>query len=492
MTICEELRQAVLHAAIQGKLTEQREEDGTVEDLLEKIREEKEKLIAEGKIKKEKKLPEIDEVPFDIPENWKWVHVGDVNINIQYGSASKSSSSGTIAVLRMGNIQSGHIVYDNLVFTSDEKEIAKYPLKKGDLLFNRTNSKELVGKVGIYNAEIPAIYAGYLVRLTPLIIVSDYMNYVFQTNYYWDYCQRVRSDAIGQSNINAEKLKNFIFPLPPVAEQHRIVERVNTLMEKIDVLQSIEDELQSLKQAFPGNMRDAILQAAMQGKLTEQLESDGTAEELLEEIKQEKEKLIKEGKIKREKKLPEISEDEIPFDIPENWKWVRLGNIVSVFGGKRIPAGRKLTKTNTGHIYIRVSDMKNDYVMNDDLMYVPEDIFPSISRYIIYSEDIYITVAGTIGRIGRIPPELDGANLTENADRLVFQLVDQLWLMQCLKSIVVQSQIIEATTKVGQPKLAIRRIQDMVIPLPPLAEQHRIIARLNELLPLCDTLEEAK
>ena len=125
MTICDELRQAVLQAAIQGKLTEQREEDGTAEELLEEIRKEKERLIREGKIKKEKKLPEIDEVPFDIPENWKWVHVGDVNINIQYGSASKSSSSGTIAVLRMGNIQSGHIVYDNLVFTSDEKEIAK-------------------------------------------------------------------------------------------------------------------------------------------------------------------------------------------------------------------------------------------------------------------------------------------------------------------------------------------------------------------------------
>ena len=177
-----------------------------------------------------------DEIPFEIPNNWVWTSVGEVCTNIQYGSSQKSSPTGKIAVLRMGNLQNGRIVLDKLVYTSDSKEIEKYPLEYNDLLFNRTNSKELVGKVAIYKSEIPAIYAGYLVRLHPLLIDSDYLNYVMQSQYYWIYCQKVRSDAIGQSNINAEKLKRFIFPLPPLQEQKRIVNQISCVMRKIQHL----------------------------------------------------------------------------------------------------------------------------------------------------------------------------------------------------------------------------------------------------------------
>ena len=168
----------------------------------------------------------------------------------------------------------------------------------------------------------------------------------------------------------------------------------------------------------PQELKSSILQLAVQGRLVEQRPEEGTAEELYRQIQEEKQRLIKEGKIKKEKPLPEITEDEVPFDIPESWKWVKLGNILSVYGGKRIPAGRKLTDTNTGHIYIRVSDMKNGTVATDNLLFVPNDLYDSISRYIIKTEDIYITVAGTIGRVGKIPPELDGANLTENCVKL--------------------------------------------------------------------------
>lgn len=140
-------------------------------------------------------------------------------------------------------------------------------------------------------------------------------------------------------------------------------------------------------------------------------------------------------------------------------------------------------------MYIRVSDMKDGYVSTENLQFVPQDIYPSISRYIIGKEDVFITVAGTIGRVGKVPPELDGANLTENADRLVFSQLDQNWLIKCLQSSVVQSQIIDSTTKVGQPKLAIVRIQNMMIPLPPLTEQKRIVAKIEELLPLCERLK---
>ena len=228
----EDMKKSILQQAIQGKLVEQRPEEGTAQELYEQIQAEKRRLIKEGKIKKEKPLPEIteDEKPFEIPESWMWVSVGSVSVNIQYGSSQKSATSGKVAVLRMGNIQDGKLILDKLVYTSDEAEIEKYPLKYNDLLFNRTNSKELVGKTAIYKGEIPAIYAGYLVRVTPLYVNSDYLNYVMQTQFYCSYCQSVRSDAIGQSNINAEKLKRFVFPLPPLAEQKRIVARLEELL----------------------------------------------------------------------------------------------------------------------------------------------------------------------------------------------------------------------------------------------------------------------
>lgn len=241
----------------------------------------------------------------------------------------------------------------------------------------------------------------------------------------------------------------------------------------------------------PQELKNSILQLAIQGKLVEQRPEEGTAEELFTQIQQEKKRLIAEKKIKKEKPLPEITEDEKPFDIPESWKWVKLGEIVTVLGGKRIPAGRQLTTENTGYKYIRVSDMKDGTVLTDGLLYVPSDIFPSIARYIIHKEDVYITVAGTIGRVGKIPEEIDGANLTENADRLVFSMLEQNWLIKCLESNIVQSQIANVTTKVGQPKLAIKRIQKLIIPLPPLAEQKRIVAKFEELLPYIDRYEQA-
>ena len=241
----EHLKKSILQYAVQGKLVPQDPADEPASVLLERIRTEKEKLIKAGKIKRDKHESVIfrrdnsyyekvdgiercidDELPFEIPDSWEWTTIGTTCINIQYGSSRKSESTGTMAVLRMGNIQNGRIDTQKLVYTSDKEEIAHYPLEYNDLLFNRTNSKELVGKTAIYKSEVPAIYAGYLIRITPLID-SDYLKF------YWVYCQNVRSDAIGQSNINAEKLKNFIYPLPPLHEQKRIAKKLNSIFTKI-------------------------------------------------------------------------------------------------------------------------------------------------------------------------------------------------------------------------------------------------------------------
>jgi type I restriction enzyme S subunit len=228
----DKLRKSILQQAVQGKLTERDPSDEPAIELLDRIRAEKAKLIAEAKIKKEKIIPVISEEDqlFDIPDTWTWTTIADTCTNIQYGTSEKSAPSGKVAVLRMGNLQGGKIDYSNLVYTSNDYDIERCHLEYNDLLFNRTNSKELVGKTAIYKAEIPAIYAGYLIRVTPIMIDSDYLNYVMQSHFFKKYCLAVKTDAIGQSNINAEKLKRFVFPLPPLAEQKRIVARVEDLL----------------------------------------------------------------------------------------------------------------------------------------------------------------------------------------------------------------------------------------------------------------------
>lgn len=234
------------------------------------------------------------------------------------------------------------------------------------------------------------------------------------------------------------------------------------------------------------DLKKAVLQAAMQGKLTKQLESDSSVDELLEKIAEEKAKLIAEGKIKKEKPFSDINNDEIPFDIPDSWKWMQLGKIVTIRGGKRIPAGLSATTEDTGHIYIRVSDMQNGTILDNDLHFISESIFNVIKNYIISKDDVYITVAGTIGRVGLVPEKFHNMNLTENADRLTPYFINKEYLYRVLSSEPIQTQIREKTKKVGQPKLAIERLSELLLPLPPIEEQQRIVEKLNQILPLID------
>lgn len=485
----QELKNSILQLAIQGKLVEQRPEEGTAEELYQQIQAEKQALIKSGKIKKEKPLPEIaeDEKPFDIPESWKWMRLGECST---YSSAkekiSPSDITGDMWSLDLEDIEkeTGKIV--NYCFAKNRKITGdKVVFHSGQILYSKLRpylKKILVApKNGICTPE-----------LVPFSMIGAFENayilYVLKAPHI-DFVINSVTYGVKMPRVGTDTMVNLLIPVPPLAEQKRIVAKIEELLPLIDRYEEAWTKLEEFNKRFPGDMQKSLLQMAIQGKLVEQRPEEGTAEELYTQIQAEKQALIKSGKIKKDKPLPEITDEEKPFDIPDSWKWVRLGGVVSVYGGKRIPAGRKLSVEDTGYTYIRVSDMKDGYVSTENLQYVPQDIYPSISRYIINKEDVFITVAGTIGRVGKIPPELDGANLTENADRLVFSDLDQDWLIKCLQSSVIQNQIADATTKVGQPKLAIVRIQNMIIPLPPLAEQKRIVAKLEELLPLCERLK---
>ena len=485
----QQLKNAILQQAIQGKLVEQRAEEGTGQELYKVIQDEKQKLIQEGKLKKQKALPEIteDEIPFEIPETWKWVRLGEIST---YSQTKKKINVAAIETpmwsLDLEDIEkeSGKII--RRVMTIDRKISGeKIIFKKDQILYSKLRpylKKILIAPDnGVCSSElVPFDMIGNCdSRFIVYLLKSAYVDFLINSVTY----------GVKMPRVGTNTMINLLIPLPPLAEQERIVEKIEEFLPLVERYEKAWARLEELNKKFPLDMQKAILGQAIQGKLVEQRAEEGTGQELYKAIQDEKQKLIQEGKLKKQKALPEITEDEIPFEIPETWKWVRLGEIVTVYGGKRIPVGKKLSLTKTEHVYIRVSDMKDGFVSTENLQYISDDIYEKISNYIIKKEDVYITVAGTIGRIGKIPYELDGANLTENADRLVFSAINQDWLIKTLQSNLVQQQIISSTTKVGQPKLAISRIQTILIPLPPLAEQERIVEKIEELLPLVEKLK---
>lgn len=241
-------------------------------------------------------------------------------------------------------------------------------------------------------------------------------------------------------------------------------------------------------------LRELILSLAMRGQLVPQDPNEQPARELLKEIEAEKKRLVKEGKIKKSKPLPDITPDEIPHKIPKNWQWIRLGYITEIKGGKRVSNGYKLLTNPTPYVYIRVSDMKDGTIDESDLRYIDEDMRNKISQYVIHKDDIYMTIVGaTIGKCGIIPEKLDGMNLTENAAKLIlFKKEYKFFVLKCLNSELCQGQFIDKTKQVGVQKMAINRLASTLIPLPPLPEQHRIVEKVDRLMVQCDRLEKLR
>ncbi|WP_271901408.1 restriction endonuclease subunit S [Limosilactobacillus reuteri] len=223
---------------------------------------------------------------------------------------------------------------------------------------------------------------------------------------------------------------------------------------------------------------------AMRGKLIDQNPNDEPANVLLDKIKAEKDQLVKEKKIKKTKSLPEIADDEKPFEIPNSWEWVRLGDLVSIKGGKRVPKGKKLVDYQAIRPYIRVTDMKGYTVSTNDLKYVTQDIYDQIKKYTISSNDIYFSIAGTIGKVGKIPDKISGALLTENAAKLTPYDANKDFLIQVLSSNIVKKQHKKILSQVAQPKLSLIKLRQTIIPLPPLSEQRRIVSKLEQLFAL--------
>ena len=517
----QQLKNSILQMAVQGKLVPQDPNDEPASVLLERIRAEKEQLIKEGKIKKEKNTSIIfrgadnlpyekigknepvciaDDVPFEIPESWEWVRWGTLSESIQYGYNAPAQENGRIKMVRISDIQDNSVMWETVPYCDiKEGEIDAYLLKPNDILFARTGGT--VGKSYLVQ-EVPeeAIYAGYLIRTRySNQLCPQYLKYFMESELYWSQL-REGTIATAQPNCNGKTLGNMLVPIPPSHEQIRIVEKLNAVMAHVIEYGTIDSRSKHLNNIFPERLKKSILQEAVQGKLVPQDPNDEPAAVLLERIRAEKQKLIAEGKIKKNKHESIIFrrdnshyekcgsndvciDDEIPFDIPNSWCWTRLDNIITVRGGKRLPKGEKLLESPTGHVYIRVTDMKNNSVDLNDLHYIDDKIYREISNYIITKDDIYIVIVGsTIGKVGIIPNELDGMNLTENAARLTPYLVDKEYLLLALQTEYLQRQFLDKTNQVGQPKLALIRLKTSLIPMPPLEEQKRIAQMYKHLL----------
>lgn len=400
------------------------------------------------------------------------MRLGDVASDFQYGSAEKSQVEGKVAVLRMGNInRQGQIDYGDLFYTSNDAEIAKYLLNKNDVLFNRTNSPEWVGKTAIYKGEIPAIYAGYIIRIRPHFN-SDYLNYLMCSDYERNWSKEVKTDGVHQSNINAQKLITFAIPLPPIAEQ-RIVAKIEEAFAEIDAIEKNKELLKThIKQT-----RQKILDLAIHGKLVPQNKSDEPASVLLERITRDNphyEKLT-----------------DVPFEIPGFWAWVKLGDVCKPI--KRGKSPKYIEQSNV-LVFAQKCNQKDGPVSLEKALYLDES---TLNKYpkeeFLQKGDVVInsTGTGTLGRVGYfnvdLPHNIKGIVPDSHVTTIRSVYVNPYYLYCFLKN--KQTYLEEnGEGSTNQKELKPHTIYDLEFPLPPLAEQKRIVNKIDEIFASLDEI----
>lgn len=487
----QDLKNSILQLAIQGKLVEQREEEGTAKELLEKIEAVKKQLLKEGKIKKQKALPPIkeDEIPFDIPESWEWVRLGSIEeINLGFTYRPKYTSKG-VRFLSVKDISKGKIDFSNTQFVSEDTyENASYGSKprKGDILFGRVGT---IGKPQIIDSDDKFcifVSLGFL-RDHSELLIKKYICSWMESQLFWKQVYTMVKGATVK-NLNTSWLRDFLIPLPPLEEQKRIVAKIEELMPYVDKYDAAYSEVEELNKKFPEDMQKSILQYAIQGKLVEQREEDGTAEDLYQQIQGEMKKLIKEGKIKRTKALSEITENETPFDIPESWKWVRLGDVFEI-------NPRNNVSDEISVSFIPMALIEDGYV--SQFTYEVK-AWGNVKKGYTHFQDGDIVMAKITPCFQNLKSVLlinlengIGAGTTELHVLRSHSNICREFFMWFIKSpIFVSTCEKNMTGTAGQKRVPTDVLKSYVIPLPPLAEQQRIVAKIEELLPYTKQLIE--
>lgn len=511
------------------RLVPQDPNDEPASVLLERIDEERNRLVKEGKVRKQKALPPIEQekIPYEIPQGWEWVRLGEIG---DWGAGATPNRTnpqyynGTIHWLKTGELNDGYIL-------DSHEKITELALKECSLRVNKPGSVLIamygatIGKVGIL--EIEATTNQACCACSPFLISNKYLFYFLKAS---------RSSLIrlgmggAQPNISKQKIVNFPFPLPPLNEQKRIVAKVDQLMTFCDRLKETiiqrqrqadrlnqsafshlqqaetKEELQSHLNSILNHfnilctrkedvqlLRQTILSLAVQGKLVPQNPNDEPASVLLEKIKAEKERLVKEKKIRKEKELPPIKDEEISYEVPEGWEWTKIGNI-----SKLVEYGTS-TKASSNHIgvpVLRMNNIQDGKVIIKDLKYVPANI-DDLPRLFLKKNDILFNRTNSyelVGKSGLYKGESDRFTFASYLIRvaLPLELVIPEYINYYLNSSVCRISQIEPniTQQNGQANFNGTKLKNILIPLPPLNEQKRIVAKLDQLMSLCDRLEE--
>ncbi|HCM1977321.1 TPA: restriction endonuclease subunit S [Salmonella enterica subsp. houtenae serovar 47:z36:-] len=529
------LRELILELAVRGKLVPQDPNNEPASELLKRIAAEKAELVKQGKIKKQKPLPEIseEEKPFELPVGWEWVRLGDfTNIirGITFPGSEKAQtySQGKIACLRTANVQE-QIDWDDLIYISDlfVKREDQF-LQENDIVMSMANSRELVGKVAL--ASLPNnskfTFGGFLSVLRPLFVNEQYLMALLRCETYKSQLIESASQTTNIANISLAKLNPLLVCLPPANEQTCIAKKLSELMSLCDQLeqhslsnldahqQLVETLLTTLTgsqnaeelaenwarisehfdtlfttEASIDALKQTILQLAVMGKLVPQDPNDEPASELLKRIAQEKAQLVKDGKIKKQKPLPPISDEEKPFELPDGWEWVRLGEIGEIKGGGT--PSKNNSEFWEGDIpWVSPKDMKVDYISKSELT-ISQEAVQNSSVTLISEGSLLFVVRGMI-LAHTFPVAIAKKEVTINQDMKAIStdLYHTDFLIKMMQACSTRVLSLVDRSSHGTCKLVSDKLFNLVLPIPPLKEQLRISSEVHGFISHCEKLKK--
>lgn len=487
----EQLKASILQYAMEGKLVKQNPNEEPASELLKKIENEKAKLVKEGNINKSKKLPKItdDEKYFDVPDNWEWVRLGDIYNFVDYRGKTPHKISSGIRLITAKNVRNGYIKLDPEEFISAEEYKERSTrgfIHKNDIFIT---TEAPMGLVAVNDFNEPIATAQRLITLQKYFEKQNNSFFAFQMQSPF-FQEELRQSSTGTTvkGIKASNLKQILVLLPPLEEQKRIVAKIEKLMPLVDEYAESYNRLQKIDNEFEDKLKQSVLQYAMEGKLVKQNPSDEPASELIKKIENEKAELVKEGKIKKSKKLPAITDDEKPFDIPESWKWVRVGEIFAHNTGKAMnSSAKKVNKAGAKRKFITTSNL---YWNSFDFSSVKEMFFSDdeLERCTVRKGDLLMCEGGAYyGRTAIWNYDYDICFQNHIHRLRSYKPVELLFFYHLFY--FYKSMNMMKAKGTAMPGLSSQTLHQMVLPLPPLSEQQRIVEKLERLLPLCEQLK---
>ncbi|MDM0612665.1 restriction endonuclease subunit S [Clostridium perfringens] len=482
------LKDKILQLAIQGKLVPQNENDEPASVLLERIKKEKEQLIKDRIIKKEKVLYTVsnDEKPFELPNIWEWCRLGSICKQITDGAhkTPKYIDSG-IPFLSVKDISRGYIDFSDTKYISEEEHnslISRCNPQRNDLLFCRIGTLGRFKVIDI-DTEFSIFVSLGLIKLSNNIY-PKYMEYVLNSPELYNQYYKIKVDGSHTSKLNLRDIPNLKIPLPPLEEQKRIVSKVDSLFKLIDELDSNkQDLLQNISDA-----RNKVLQLAIKGKLVPQNENDESASVLLEKIKEKKEQLIKDKVIKKEKSLPDTTEEDKLFDIPNRWEWCRLGEIGQIIGGGTPSSGNEEYYSDNGIPWLTPADLRgygDKYIANGS-RYITELGLQKSSARMLPRGSVLFSSRAPIGYVVINSEELCTNQGFKSIVPYVSEMNEYIYYFLKYNTKNIEDMASGTTFK----EISGKGMSEVVIPIPPLEEQKRIVAKVDAIMNYLDILEK--